>query len=65
MIQPTLFAPVEGPIAVNLKCPTCGHAWLSAIIDPLRDGKGASAASTAKRCYCPACHEKPPMQVQG
>jgi len=51
-------------IDVVLRCPACGHTWLSAVILPdTWWGKGLTPATCASRPYCPACQQPPPMLV--
>jgi hypothetical protein len=51
-------------VDVYLACPQCGYVWLAAIQQPwikwLEEG---AAEKVARRCYCVACDEKPPMRV--
>ena len=48
---------------VLLRCPTCKHEWLAAMI---RVGYDEHSAQTiTEQCYCPSCEQKPPMIVVG
>jgi len=56
------FGEPETP--VFLACPSCGHEWEAARILPgAWWGKGITAASIARICYCPGCYAAPPMRV--
>jgi hypothetical protein len=53
-------------LRVDLRCPSCGFEWHAATIDTESWwGKGLTALTPAKFCYCVRCHHKPPMEVVG
>ena len=52
-------------IDVTLTCPSCGHTWLEAQIDPAAWWGYVTPQTIAQRPSCPVCEAPPPMRVTG
>ncbi len=51
-------------LRVDLRCPSCHHAWHAATIDTASWwGKGVKPEAAAKACHCVRCSQCPPMTV--
>ena len=53
-------------IHVHLTCPSCGHTWHAASIEPgAWWAEGLTPQHAARQCYCVQCNQGPPMLVAG
>ena len=50
---------------VTLTCPSCGHTWLEAQIDPASWWGTVRPEQIAQQTYCRKCQHRTPMRVVG
>jgi predicted RNA-binding Zn-ribbon protein involved in translation (DUF1610 family) len=53
----------EPETRIDLQCPACGYLWdVATVLSGVWWGKGVTPAAIAELCWCPHCHERPPMK---